>query len=46
MKYFWEIVETIDEGLGFNYFDSLHMSWIIGFIVFALFCSFIYKKYS
>ena len=44
MNYFWEIVTTIEEGVGFNYFDSLHMSWIIGFVVFALSCSFIYKN--
>ena len=44
MKYFWEIVETIEEGLGFNYFDSLHWTWIIGAIVFALVCGLIYRK--
>lgn len=44
MNYFWEIVETIEDGVGFNYFDSLHFSWIIGFIVFACICSIIYRK--
>lgn len=44
MKYFWEIVETIEQGLGFDYFDSLHMSWILSYIIFALICSLIYRK--
>ena len=43
MNYFWEIVTTIKDGVGFNYYDSLHMSWILGFILFALANSFIYR---
>ena len=44
MKYFWETMESIQGNVGFNYFDALHWSWIIGAIVFAVICSFIYRK--
>ena len=44
MNYFWETVETIKDGVGFNYYDSLHLSWILCFILFAIGCSFIYRK--
>lgn len=44
MKYFWESVDSIEGGVGFNYFDSTHLAWIIGFIVFALICSLVYRN--
>ena len=44
MNYFWETVETIKEGVGFNYFDSLHLTWILCFIFFTSVVSMIYRK--
>lgn len=44
MEYFWEIVSTIKDGVGFNYFDSLHLAWILGAIIFISINSFIYRK--
>ena len=44
MNYFWETVETIKDNVGFNYFDSLHLSWILCFILFTVIVSIIYRK--
>ena len=44
MNYFWETVDTIKDGVGFNYFDYLHLSWILCFLLFAWLCSMIYRK--
>lgn len=44
MKYFWETVGSIEDGVGFNYFDGTHLAWIFGFIAFAIISSFIYRK--
>lgn len=44
MNYFWETVETIKDEVGFNYYDSLHLSWILCFVLFTVIVSFIYRK--
>lgn len=44
MEYFIDTVDTIVDGVGFNYFDSLHLAWIAVFVVFAVFMSVIYRK--
>lgn len=44
MEYFLETVDTIIDGVGFNYFGPLHLAWIAGFVVFAIFMSVLYRK--
>lgn len=44
MKYFLDTVDTIVEGVGFNYFGPLHLAWIVGFILFAIFMCITYRK--
>lgn len=44
MNYFLDTVETIEEGVGFNYFGKIHLLWISFFIVFAVTCCYIYKS--
>lgn len=44
MNYFLDTVETIEDGLGFNYFGKIHLLWISFFIVFAVTCCYIYKS--
>ena len=44
MNYFWETVETIENGVGFKHFDVTHISWLMVFVVFTAVCTFIYKK--
>ncbi len=33
MKYFLDTVETVEEGLGFSHFSSLHLIWLLFFLV-------------
>ena len=44
MEYFLETVDTIVDGVGFNYFGPLHLAWIAAFVVFAIVMSVIYRK--
>lgn len=44
MKYFWETVSSIEEGVGFNYYDGTHLAWIFAFVAFAIISSIIYRK--
>ena len=44
MKYFWETVASIEEGVGFNYYDGTHIAWILAFVAFAIITSIIYRK--
>ena len=43
MRYFLNTVETIEEGVGFNYFGATHLFWLTFFIIFAIGCCYIYK---
>lgn len=44
MEYFLETSDTIEEGLGFSQFDSLHISWLSIFILVTILCCLIYRK--
>ncbi len=46
MKYFFEVVETIEPGVGFSHFDFTHIMWLLGFVIFVAAGTFIYKKLS
>ena len=39
MQYFWETVETIEEGVGFDHFSPLHFTWLaVGAVIVFLNC--------
>lgn len=44
MNNFWDTVETIPEGMGFTHYDSCHLAWLAGFVVFAVLSSVIYRR--
>lgn len=44
MEYFIDTVDTIVDGVGFSYFGALHLTWIVAFVVFALFMSITYRN--
>lgn len=44
MKYFFNTTETIDDGMGFQAFDSLHISWLIILLVTVAINCILYKK--
>ena len=43
MKYFFDTIETIPEGLGFSHFGPLHLAWLAGAALFAAVCVFLYR---
>ena len=43
-QYFFECSDTIIKGVGFSHFDSLHLMWLLAFILFAGFSCYFYKK--
>ena len=44
MKYFFETVGTIEDGVGFSHFDSCHLLWLLGFVIFTVTMTFVYRK--
>ena len=44
MKYFLETSDTIQEGLGFSHFDSLHIAWLLVFAAVTVTCCIVYRK--
>jgi len=46
MQYFFDTVETIDPGLGFELYGCEHFVWLAVFVLFALGSSVMYKKHS
>lgn len=44
MEYFWETVETIKKGVGYSHFDSVHIAWLVIFIIVTVVTSLLYKK--
>ncbi len=44
MKYFLETSDTIQEGLGFSHFDSLHITWLLVFMAVTMTCCLVYRK--
>ena len=44
MKHFLETSDTIQEGLGFSHFDSLHIAWLVVFAAVTLICCMVYRK--
>lgn len=44
MEYFLDTVETIKDGIGFNYFGSIHLFWLMIFVIFAGVCCYIYRS--
>lgn len=46
MRYFFETVETVPEGLGFALFSPFHLTWLAAGAVVIILCCFWYKKLS
>lgn len=46
MEYFFDTAGTIPDGLGWEHFDSLHLTWLLVFVVSAVVCSILYKRNS
>lgn len=46
MNCFWETVETMPDNIGFTHFDMCHILWLVGFLVFTVLVSVVYKKSS
>ena len=44
MEYFLETSETIKKGVGFKHFDSVHLSWLIAFILITIITSVLYRR--
>lgn len=44
MKYFFETVDTIESGRGFSLFDSLHLAWLLVFLIAIVVNSIVYRK--
>lgn len=43
MKYWFETVETVSEGLGFSHYDGVHLGWLAGGAVFLVALSLLYR---
>ena len=43
---FLDTVETIEEGLGFSLFGSVHLTWLAVFVILAIGLSIVYRKLS
>lgn len=44
MEYFFETVETAPKGIGFQHFDTCHLTWLLSFVILTVVCSLLYKK--
>jgi len=44
MKYFLDTVETIEKGVGFKHFDSVHLTWLTSFLLVTVITSILYRK--
>ena len=46
MQYFFETTDTIENGLGFSLFDSLHLAWIVFLLAAVVVNAICYKRFS
>ena len=44
MKYFFETTGSIEDGVGFSHFDSLHLAWLGVMVAVILLCTFWHRK--
>jgi len=44
MKYFFETVGTIEDGVGFSHFDTCHLLWLLGFVIFTVVMTLVYLR--
>ncbi len=44
MNYFWEIVETMPEGVGFSHYGPVHLWWLAAFLVLTAGNCILYRK--
>ena len=46
MEYFWDTGETIVPGMGFSHYDSLHLFWLVVFVITVIICCVWFRKMS
>lgn len=44
MKYFFDTIETIPQGVGWEYFSGIHLVWLALFVAFAVYMSMLYRR--
>lgn len=44
MQYFWDTVETVQDGIGFSYFEWPHLVWLAVFVLVVAVLSFVYRR--
>lgn len=44
MRYWLDVTETIPNGVGFSYYDGIHLSWIAFFVIFTAICCVLYRR--
>lgn len=44
MKYLLATTGTIEKGVGFAMFDSCHVAWLVGFVLFTAGCCLVYRR--
>lgn len=44
MNYFLDTVDTIVDGVGFSYYDGLHIAWLVAFVLIAVLSCVWYKE--
>ena len=46
MKYLLATTGTIEAGVGFAMFDSVHLAWLAGFVLLTMLCCLLYRRLS
>lgn len=44
MNHFLDTVDTIPDGFGWNYYSSVHLAWLAGFLCFAMGSAVLYRS--
>lgn len=44
MQYWFDTVETIEDGVGFSHFDGVHLSWLAAFVLFTAAVCVVYRR--
>lgn len=44
MEHFWQTVEVIPEGIGFNHYSGVHLGWLAAFVILTLANCFLYRR--
>lgn len=44
MQYWLDTTETIADGVGFSHYDSCHLAWLAGFVIFTVLSCLVYRR--